>query len=70
LGATGEFPDGKIDPTDEGGLQIAIAADPVRGLVRLDFGKRIAWLALRQNEARALAASIAEKAEESHAGPD
>ena len=49
-GATGEFPDGKINKHDEGELKIAIAADTKNGIVVLDFGKPTTWIGLRPNE--------------------
>lgn len=64
LGATGDFPEGKLDETDEGELQIALSSDPAQRVVRLDFGKKIAWLALPPQTARLLAADLAQKAEE------
>ncbi len=51
LGSTGKFPAGKLDPTDEGELTMAIAYDKPNGVVRLDFGKPVAWLALYPRQA-------------------
>ena len=62
LGATGEFLRGKLDETDEGALNIALAADAANNLVRIDFGKQVAWLALSPPEALELANAIAVKA--------
>lgn len=56
LGATGQFPDGKISPEDEGELQLGIAHDQDNVLV--NFGKSVAWLALPPAEARQLAAML------------
>ena len=53
-GATGEFPDGKLDPTDEGQLTMAVGID-VNGLVRIDFGKPVAWFSMPAREAVGLA---------------
>lgn len=64
LGPTGAFPYGKADASDEGELQMALAADHRAGIVRLAFGKPIAWLGLPSTEARALAAALIEKADE------
>jgi hypothetical protein len=63
-GATGRFPRGQLDPTDEGELQIAMAADIKAGIVRLRFGKLISWLGFPPALARALAAGLLEKADE------
>jgi hypothetical protein len=64
LGATGRFPRGHADASDEGEIRLAVAADHQQGIVRLLFGKRVAWLGLPSTEARALAAVLLEKAEE------
>jgi hypothetical protein len=44
LGATGEFPRGKLNADDEGALNCSITHGA--GVVRIDFGKEIAWLAM------------------------
>lgn len=64
LGETGEFPYGKLDGSDEGELRMAIAADPKHGVVRIEFGKPVAWLGLPTVHARGLAAMLIEKADE------
>lgn len=71
LGATGTFPRGHLDQHDEGALQMAIAAcpDPRGGVVRIEFGKPVAWLGLPPREARAFAALILEKVNELESGP-
>jgi hypothetical protein len=51
LGATGEYPDGKIGENDEGELRFAIAADPATGKVFIDFGKSIRSLGLTAKQA-------------------
>lgn len=56
LGATGAFPDGKLNKTDEGELRMAVGSDGE--FVRVDFGKPVAWLALPANEAKELAALL------------
>lgn len=56
LGATGAFPQGKVNRTDEGELRMAISSDG--NIVRLDFGKPVAWLGLPPNEAKELAALL------------
>lgn len=64
LGATGQFPYGKADEHDEGELRLAMAADHASGIVRIVFGKSVAWLGLPAREARAFAALLIEKADE------
>jgi len=64
LGATGAYPYGKTDATDEGELRMALAADPQNGIVRIEFGKPIAWLGLPSRQARELAAALIDKADD------
>lgn len=64
LGATGRYPYGKADATDEGELRMALAADHGNGIVRVEFGTPTAWLGLPAREARALAAGLIKKADE------
>lgn len=68
LGATGRFPYGKADNTDEGELQLAIAADRANGIVRVVFGKPVAWIGLPTAEARQFAALLLQKADEIEKG--
>jgi hypothetical protein len=60
-GPTGDFPHGKLSPDDEGGINVALshfnAPDGTR-MVRLDYGKEVAWLALQREEAVAFASLI------------
>ena len=51
FGATGEFPQGKLNDTDEGALRLGVAYDKLDGIVRVDFGKPVAWLGLPPPEA-------------------
>lgn len=46
FGATGTFSQGKIDDTDEGDLRLGVAYDKLDGIVRVEFGKPVAWLGL------------------------
>ena len=62
LGATGDFPEGKIVPHDEGGLQFAIGH--YKGKVTLDFGKAVKWIALGPEDARNLAEILKKQAGE------
>lgn len=64
LGATGRHPAGKADETDEGEVQLAIAADHRVSIVRIHFGTPVAWLGLPATNARELAARLIEKADE------
>lgn len=64
LGATGRFPYGKTDDEDEGELRMAIATDHGNGIVRIVFGKSIAWIGLPSDHARALGMMLIDKADE------
>lgn len=56
LGGTGTFPEGKLNASDEGELRMAISSSD--GLVRIDFGKPVAWFAVPANQAKELAALL------------
>jgi hypothetical protein len=64
FGPTGRFPYGKLNDSDEGEVAMGIVADPFNGVVRLDFGKPVAWLGLPSVVARELARMLVEKADE------
>lgn len=55
FGATGNFPMGKVEDTDEGELRMGVAYDKLDGIVRVQFGKPVAWLGLPPPQARQLA---------------
>lgn len=56
IDATGQFPDGKINPDDEGELRFGIAHN--QDEVILNFGKQVAWLGMPPKLARQLAALL------------
>lgn len=62
LGATGNFPQGKLDDTDQGELRLGVAYDKLNGIVRIDFGKPVAWLGLGPPEAFAFAKMLLKSA--------
>jgi hypothetical protein len=62
-GATGDHPQGKLNGDDEGGLRMAIAADQRNGIIRVDFGKPVAWLGLDKATALALADNLRKHAQ-------
>lgn len=62
LGATGEFPRGKIDRLDEGQIKFAIAADHKTDTVIINFGKKVVWLGMTADEALDIAQSLIKKA--------
>ena len=64
LGALGTFSEGKLNPSDQGDLALAITWDERNQVVRLDFGKPVAWFAMSAHDARVIAEMILEKAEQ------
>ena len=56
LGATGQFPQGKLNPDDEGELTFAVGVE--NGQVAIAFGAPVAWIALGPDQALAFASSI------------
>jgi hypothetical protein len=62
FGATGEFPFGKLNDNDQGALRVGIAYDPLDGVIRVEFGKPIAWLAMPPEQAVELAEMLKAKA--------
>lgn len=61
LGPTGDFPDGKLNAEDGGGLQMAFTAE--KGRVLVVFGTPIAWIGLEPKDAREMAALLIKQAE-------
>lgn len=45
IGPTGTYPDGKLGPLDEGGLNIGVGHDD-DGMVVLSFGTKVAWIGM------------------------
>ena len=64
IGGTGEFPQGKIDPADEGELRFALVTDKKRNVIVFEFGKSVKWFALDKAAATALGTAILERAKE------
>ncbi len=53
FGATGNFPGGKIAPTDEGEILLGVAHRD--GKVVLDFGTPVAWIGMSPDQADEIA---------------
>jgi len=62
LGATGQYPEGKLTREDEGGIRIATTSK--NGKVILAFGKEIAWLGFTPQGAIDLGANLMQHGEE------
>lgn len=60
LGATGDFPQGSLHPTDEGGVRLAIGIKDDK--VVIDFGTPTSWIGFDAQQALAIADSIRAKA--------
>lgn len=62
LGPTGQFPDGKLTPSDKGEIRIAIANSD--GNVILDLGPTMGWIAFDPSQAFDLARTIRKHAKQ------
>ncbi|HXB11189.1 MAG TPA: hypothetical protein VNZ45_04330 [Bacteroidia bacterium] len=60
FGATGKFPQGKLDPNDEGELSFGIGNDGK--LVHVNFGKPVIWFALEPDDAIRIGNGLIEQA--------
>ena len=61
IGATGNYPRGKLDDTDEGELTMAVTR--TNDVIYVDFGKSIEWFAMSPEEAIGLAQLLMQHAE-------
>lgn len=61
LGKTGEHPRGRLTPTDEGAIKIAVGSK--NGAVVIDFGTPVAWIGFSPAEARQIAESLVKHAD-------
>lgn len=50
-----QWPQGRIDGTDDGQIAFKVGGDAERGVVVIDFGKPVAWTAMSPQEAVQLA---------------
>lgn len=62
LGATGDFPAGKLNETDEGAINIAVGVHPVGNTLIIDFGKPVVWIGMPKQQAIEFANNILDKA--------
>lgn len=61
FGATGKYPMGELDKSDEGEIAFGVASH--RGKVIMNFGKPVAWLGMDARQAGALAALLIQHAQ-------
>jgi len=55
LGATGVFANGRLCQSDAGGIRFDVHGDPSLGLVVVNYGTPLSWLALSPADTRKLA---------------
>lgn len=60
LGATGNFPDGKLNENDEGEIMVGITSAEDR--VILNFGKPVHWIGFTKEQAKQISFSLQHKA--------
>ena len=65
LGATGQFPEGKLTPEDEGEIRIGIT--DMDGKVVMDFGKATTWIGFTPDQAEGIADTLRARAEKARA---
>ncbi len=64
IGPTGEFPDGKMYPEDQGELTLAIGLDEEKKLVVMLFGTSLTHLGMQPEQAIAIADNLINQAHE------
>jgi hypothetical protein len=62
LGATGEFPQGKLTPEDEGEIRIGVTV--FNGKVVVDFGEPTTWFGMDPKQARSIGELLIRRAAE------
>lgn len=62
-GSTGNFPEGKVAPDDEGELKLAVFVDGTQKVVGMDFGKSVKWIAFNKEDAKNLGRLLIQKAD-------
>lgn len=61
-GPTNDYPQGKLNADDQGGLNVAIADDGRNNII-INFGKDVSWIAMSKVQAIEFANLIIDKAE-------
>lgn len=49
-----EFPHGQLNPDDEGAIEMAMATDPRKQVIIIQFPKPVKWIALPLTDARSM----------------
>ena len=60
IGPTGEFPEGKLTPMDQGEIRIAIGVE--KNKVVMHFGKEVAWIGFNRKQAIQIAGLLIDHA--------
>lgn len=63
-GPTGDYPNGKLNEQDEGGLNIQVGTDAGRRVVLMDFGVPTPWIGMTPKDAMKVADMLREQAGE------
>lgn len=66
IGPTGDYPNGKLNQDDEGGINIGMTIE--NGAVVVAFSKPVTWLGLGPGEADAVAVALRNFADRIRAG--
>lgn len=61
LGATGNFPDGKVNESDEGEIMVGITS--IEDRVILNFGKPVHWIGFTKGQAKQISESLLKHSE-------
>lgn len=66
LGATGKFPEGKINPDDQGEIRLRIAFDNASQNLIIDFGAPVVWVGMPPQLATKFANLILKRVKEAN----
>lgn len=61
IGPTGDYPEGKLNEADEGGLRVAIGVHDNR--IILQFGKQVSWLGMDPENAQSMGEKLIQMAQ-------
>lgn len=56
-----KYPDGKMNPSDEGALLFQIGVDVQHKVIRIDFNKPVLWMGMNMESAMAFHKAFAEQ---------
>ena len=64
LGATGNFPDGKLNENDQGELALSIGIDREKNVIIMNFGTQVAWIGIPKQQAIEMGEGMIKRANE------